>query len=749
MNLVHMLTKAGKKSRRRSTPKNKRRRLRLENLEDRNLMTAGLLELDTSFGIDGRVRSDIAVATVEGYSHYGTAGAVVAQADGKVVVAVHSDTDFRLVRFDQQGAIDTGFGDSGFASFGFVGLDGIGDLAIQPDGKIVAVGQTVVAVGQTDWGGFSYGYDTAIARFTADGSPDPSFGDSGIVQGDFGYNEFANTVAIQTDGKIVVAGSISSQSQDGNSDVAVWRYLEDGSLDQTFGWDGLTEVDFGVDYRESATDLAIQNDGKIIVVGKTNGNGFVLRLDRSGIRDSAFVSVTTSGSVSHVIVQPIDGEERIVVSAGSGAERYHSDGSLDSGFDGSSSFGQLALGPGNRLIFARTSDSDFRAELVEPDSRVQRTLCESSIITTDFGHTEAVSGVAVLPDGKVVVVGTSVLNSNTRRDRHVALARYTLQTPDASLFCTPDGSVVTATATGDVDGDGDTERFTAFGDPSGWAYIFRSDSGDGIGVPIYHSNTPGTWNVQALALGDTDGNGIAELYSAFEHANGGAYIYRSNDGQSIGSNMWGSKVAGTWTVQALAAGDTNGDGRDELYSALERSNGDARIFRSENGDGLGERIYKSSVAGTWTVQALAVGDVDGDGDDELFTAFEHASGEARIYRSESGLGIGGQIYRSSAPGTWTVRALAVGDVDGDGDDELFSAFENVNGYSCIYRSETGNGIGQNIYSFDTVGDESIRALTLGDTDGDGRDEFFAALHRNGDAEFYRSDSGLSIGERIF
>ena len=94
---------------------------------------------------------------------------------------------------------------------------------------------------------------------------------------------------------------------------------------------------------------------------------------------------------------------------------------------------------------------------------------------------------------------------------------------------------------------------------------------------------------------------------------------------------------------------------------------------------------------------MAFGDVDGDGDEELFTAFKRSTGEAYVYRSDSGANIGSSIYKSRSGDNWTVRALALGDVDKDGRAELFAALERSDGTAWLYRSDTGTGIGSVIY----------------------------------------------------
>ena len=147
-------------------------------------------------------------------------------------------------------------------------------LAIQPDGRIVAVGYTY-----SPFGGFF-----ALARYNSDGSLDATFDGDGEVTTDFGgvFSQ-ASGVALQADGRIVVAGSGGA-----TNDVALARYNADGSLDSTFDGDGRLTTDLGG--YDRAEGLAIQTDGKIVVAGQ--GGLFtvfaLLRYNSDGSLDASF-----------------------------------------------------------------------------------------------------------------------------------------------------------------------------------------------------------------------------------------------------------------------------------------------------------------------------------------------------------------------------------------------------------------------------------------------------------------------------
>jgi uncharacterized delta-60 repeat protein len=152
-----------------------------------------------------------------------------------------------------------------------VGDDGSAHgVAVQPDGKIVAAGN---AVGTTT-------FDFAVARYNPDGSVDTSFGNGGRVTTDLSADQdFGENLALQPDGKIVVVGQMTSATV---YDLAIVRYTTDGSLDTSFGTGGSLTTDFNGS-GDLGKDVAIQADGKIVVAGyAANGlstEAVLLRVD--------------------------------------------------------------------------------------------------------------------------------------------------------------------------------------------------------------------------------------------------------------------------------------------------------------------------------------------------------------------------------------------------------------------------------------------------------------------------------------
>jgi len=402
--------------------------------------------LDPSFGTGGKVTTDFG-GTID------YVRAVVVQPDGKLVAAgqsnVHGRTDFALARFFTNGTLDPSFGTGGKVVTDFAGSDdGVMGVALQADGKIVAGGWAVVnnvsssltSVGRSNF---------ALARYNSNGTLDTTFGTGGKITTAVGnYHAQGVAVGIEPDGKIVLAGS--AIGADFGWDFAVARYNSNGTLDSSFGTNGTVTTFFGTDPFFSyafAGSLAIQRDGKIIVAGFAQFDNYEFALARynsDGTLDPTFgkggrvdTAFSDYDGAFAVTLQP-DGK---IVAAGwsnfdFGLVRYNSDGTLDGSF-----------GAGGNVItdFAGTRDLAF-AVAVRPDGKIvaagqtqvgytydiavarynsngtlDPSFATGGKATTDFaGMTDQAFSVTIQPDGKAVAAGDATVNGNTK----FALARY-------------------------------------------------------------------------------------------------------------------------------------------------------------------------------------------------------------------------------------------------------------------------------------------------------------------------------------
>src|SRR6185437_3540149 len=218
-----------------------------------------------SFGAGGTVTTDI-----RGTDSSDAAWSVALQPDGKLVVAGStagpSGDAFALARYTPTGALDTTFGSSGRVITGFGGdQDWAQAVAVQADGKIVAAGKT----GHQCCGGT---FDFALARYTAGGTPDTTFGTGGKVTTDFaGSTDNAHALVIQADGKILAGGErLPGGNASGASfDFALARYQPGGALDPAFGAGGLVTTDFP-GHNDHTYALALQQDGRVVAAGDSS-----------------------------------------------------------------------------------------------------------------------------------------------------------------------------------------------------------------------------------------------------------------------------------------------------------------------------------------------------------------------------------------------------------------------------------------------------------------------------------------------
>ena len=221
-------------------------------------------ELDPSFAGKGSVFTSVTGV-------YDVATGVALQPDGKIAVAGRvrsveppSNYNFALVRYLSSGELDGDFGDGGKVTFSLLDDDIGRKLVIQPDGKIVIAGYTCEEL--TGLAG-EYCY-FGVARVDAAGALDPSFGGTGKVHTDVG-DGFPYDVALQTDGKIVAVGLHLFDHQARAANTVLVRYLPDGSVDPTFGVNGISETNYGYAYN-AAGDIRIQSDGNIVVAAVTS-----------------------------------------------------------------------------------------------------------------------------------------------------------------------------------------------------------------------------------------------------------------------------------------------------------------------------------------------------------------------------------------------------------------------------------------------------------------------------------------------
>jgi uncharacterized delta-60 repeat protein len=426
-------------------------------------------DLDTSFGDNGTVTTNIGGTLVHDYGQD-----VAVQSDGKIVVVGDhynesgTNDNFALVRYNKRGKLDRRFKGNGIVSTNFGGYDRAMGVALQSDSKIVVAGETCNSNDVCD---------VAVARYNTRGGLDRTFSGDGKVITTYGKGDNGSLggVAIQSNGRIVVAGYMYNGD---NYDMAVYRFNTDGSRDTSFSGDGRAKINFGSGKNDYAFSVAIQSDGKIVVAGRTcdkkdkNCDFAVARLTTQGVLDNTFSRdgrQTTSfggSDIGRAVALQSDG--KIVVAgyketSGDGLfalARYKTNGNLDTSFSGDGkvltnlvsgvkdaaydvaiqSNGKIVavgmVGTGETDLATEEQDSrdlwvglvkdtsnprDFAVVRYNTNGALDRTFSSDGKVATDFNNSDDFAwAVALQSDGKIVVAGRSFVGL----DWDFATARY-------------------------------------------------------------------------------------------------------------------------------------------------------------------------------------------------------------------------------------------------------------------------------------------------------------------------------------
>lgn len=263
-----------------------------------------------------------------------------------------------LSRHITDGTIDTSFGTNGFLSININNNTYGESITLQQDGKIVVAGYILTSGTSSS---------LLVIRLNSDGSFDTSFGNNGIAL--FDNNIKAYSVKMKTDNKIVIGGN------NGDSDFTVVRLNSDGSLDNSFGFNGVVSTTIvNSSYESRINAVNIQNDGKIVASGFAfmnfvHVNFCTVRYNTNGSIDNTFgvngkvLTNVDSTNSSVIYAQAIQQDGKIVVTGSSeGASvlaRYNSNGTLDSSF-----------GINGMSIFTFGDSCISRSVLIQPDNKI-------------------------------------------------------------------------------------------------------------------------------------------------------------------------------------------------------------------------------------------------------------------------------------------------------------------------------------------------------------------------------------------
>jgi uncharacterized delta-60 repeat protein len=398
---------------------------------------------------------------------------VALQFDGKILVAGYHEqegVDYWLIaRYNKNGTLDTTFGNSGKVITMF---NNYSSTFIQ---KIIlqSDGKIVCAGSGFGIGRFPYA-DVLIGRFNSDGSYDSTFGNGGQVN-TAGFKAFS--IAIKPDGKLVACGGYGTGSGD---NIFVSQYNTDGSLDTGFGNGGI--VTASVQQYSDTWDLVCQPDGKIVVSGHTAPSGgpycvYVARFNANGSPDLSF---GTGSQTISALSQAYESSRAIAL---------ETDGKIIIGCDASTSYG------GNSPnTFLASDDTDFAIARYNSDGSLDSTFGTNGKILTHMGSGWSnLYDIVIQPDGKVIAVGSAFNGSNF----DFAIARYlTVASPP-----TPTTTTVTSSSNWLALGQTVTCNANVIPIPDGGTVQFK-DNGANLGSPvIINGSGQATYTTATLSVG--------------------------------------------------------------------------------------------------------------------------------------------------------------------------------------------------------------------------------------------------------
>jgi uncharacterized delta-60 repeat protein len=604
--------------------------------------------LDTTFGIGGKVSTDFGGGLDVG-------NAVALQMDGKIVVAGTTNVftsgtadDFGVARYNSDGSLDSSFNGTGKFTLDFDSQNDVANaVAIQPDGKIVVAGHA--ASGGGSW-------DLALTRLNPNGSFDTTFDNDGKVITDTLYGD-AGAILLQPDGKIITIGSEDSSF---GRDFLLARYNTNGSLDTSFDFDGLVTTTLSIN--DYAMDGALQADGKIVAVGRTDNAFGLVRFNSDGSLDTSFDGdgklITNFSGQSYAYAVAIQPNGKIVAAGGASVSqtlddfalaRYNSDGSLDTSFDGD---GKLTTAFGNMFDWA--------------------------------------SALLLQPDGKIIAAGTKMVSTS---DFDFALARYLLESPrvqsdfdgdkksDIALYRPADGVWYLLQSSngafraeqfglstdrivpGDYDGDNKTDM-AVFRPSEGVWYILQSTAG--------FRSQPFGLSTDIPVPADYDGDGKTDI-AVFR---AGTWFILQSSNAALRADQFGS------VNDKPVTGDYDGDGKCDL-AVFRPDNGTWYVLRTSDGAFFAQQFGVSA-------DKPVPGDYDGDGKTDI-AVYRGSAGTWYIQQTTAG-------FRAQQFGVET-DTPAPADYDGDGKIDI-----------AVYRPAAGtwyllqSTAGFSAQAFGTVGD---------------------------------------------
>ena len=478
--------------------------------------------LDTTFGTGGKV----VIGITSGDDIVDDPSALL-QPDGKIVVGGYggvSNTDFELVRLLPNGTLDASFGVGGKVITALSGNDdSLYDLALQPDGKIIAVGHANYSGNLND--------STALVRYNPNGSLDTTFAANGLLTVPLSSGYYVgNSVAVQPNGKILAFG-FGNVGTSGAVGFAVARYNADGSPDTSFGTGGRVITKIGANDFSYGFAIALQPNGKIIAAGSTSG-------ETNGSAIVRYLGDATAQGATQFDFDG-DGKSDISVFRPANGSWYRLNSS-------NNSFAAAQFGASNDRIVPADYDGDRRTDIAvfRNGAWYIQQSSDNSFRAVQFGQAN-----------DIPVPGD--YDGDGRAD--VAVFRFgtwfILNSRDNSFRAEQFGNSNDIPVIGDFDGDGkqDLAVYRRVGSAAGTWYIQRSQAGFFAGQFGTFEDTP--------TPADYDGDGRTDL-AVYRSQNGAWYLQRSAAGFAAAQFGLANPQPENGDVPTPA--DFDGDGRADI-----------------------------------------------------------------------------------------------------------------------------------------------------------------------------------------
>ena len=395
--------------------------------------------LDSSFGNNGKV-------FLEGV--YASANCVALQKDGKIIQGGNALYEgvlgAILVRYNTNGTIDSSFGNKGIVVTALPGHGySSGDfraIGVQKDNKIIAMSAID--------GAYSESQNIAVLRYMPNGTLDSSFGENGMVITDIKFTDIPNAMIVQNDDKIVVTGTTLANYNDDQTSFTV-RYLENGTLDSSFGGDGIVLTVYQQPIEISS--VALGSDGKVVIGGEyallqkpvfvrymsdgrkdvnfgTNGIA-VISFSNPIIRDYIrSIAVQDDGKILSTGVRYEDVISNMVLF------RIDNGGKLDSSFagtgvivqdfgDGSSEATKVLIQQDGKVIISgKYYYTFFAVARYNQNGSLDSSFGSNGLVTTDLSYSVYFTSAALQSDNKLVMSGSVYIEETDISE--CALARY-------------------------------------------------------------------------------------------------------------------------------------------------------------------------------------------------------------------------------------------------------------------------------------------------------------------------------------